>query len=102
MFPAGFESEYKNDISVSMEEVLPGMNFAMHPYILPITAKTYTDGRVVIGLGLNSSNVSFWKDARNRTLVDRTSVNEIAKIFWGDSQKKSMVSGKDQDLPSGF
>lgn len=38
------ESLYKENIEVDMSEFLPGMKFEMHPYIIPITAKTYTDG----------------------------------------------------------
>ena len=91
-------SSYTENIEVDMSELLPGMKFQMHPYILPITAKAYTDGRVVIGMGINSSNVSFWKSAYNGTLQEKTDVKQLSDAFWGNSAKRSAVPGKSLGL----
>ena len=100
--PEEIASEYKDNLEVNMDELLPGMKFEMHPYLIPITAKAYTDGRVVIGMGLNSSNVSFWKNAYNGTLSQKTDVKEISDAFWGNSEKRSAVTGGNMGLVIDF
>ena len=95
-------SEYEDSIKVGMDELLPGMKFEMHPYIIPISCKAFTDGRVVIGMGINSSNVSFWKNARNGTLSQSADVKELSDAFWGNSENRSAVKGKDMGLVVNF
>ena len=95
-------SEYKDNIEVKMDELLPGMKFEMYPYIIPISVKAFTDGRVVIGMGINSNNVSFWKDARNGTLKQKADVKELSDAFWGNSENRSAVKGKNMGLVVNF
>ncbi|MBQ4289005.1 MAG: hypothetical protein II749_03480, partial [Clostridia bacterium] len=102
VMPEGFESVYKTNVELNMDELIPGMNFQMHPYFLPITAKVFTDGRMVIGLGINSSNVSFWKDARNGTIKENTDIKELSDVFWGNSANKSAVKGRNMGLVVDF
>ena len=98
MFPESYASTYTENIQVDMSELLPGMKFQMHPYVLPITCQAYTDGRIIIGMGINSSNVNFWKNARNGTLNEKTNVKELSDAFWGKSSNKSAVKGRDLGL----
>ena len=88
LVPEEFSSGFQSDVKIDMEELLPGMNFTMHPYLIPVTVKSYTDGRFVIGLGLNSSNTSFWKDAYEGNIGPGASMSDLEKAFWGNSKKR--------------
>ncbi len=98
MFPEEIGSQYDEPIEIDMDEMLPGMKFSMDPYLIPCTAKTYTDGRFVIGLGLNSINTSFWKDAYNGKIGPGATPGDLEKAFWGDSKKKGAVTGSNLGL----
>ena len=100
--PQQIESEFKDNLQVNMDELLPGMKFEMHPYLIPITAKAYTDGRVVIGMGLNASNVSFWTNAYKGTLSQTTDKQALSDAFWGNSEKKGAVTGGNMGLVAEF
>lgn len=91
-------SVYSENIEVDMSELLPGMKFQMHPYILPIIAKAYTDGRLVIGLGINSSDVSFWKSAFNGSIMKDADKKKLSDVFWRNTDKKSAVTGGNMGL----
>ncbi|MBP1554859.1 MAG: hypothetical protein J6U30_02145, partial [Oscillospiraceae bacterium] len=95
-------SEYKDNLTVPMDELLPGMKFEMYPYIIPITCKAFTDGRVVIGMGINSSNVGFWKNARNGTLKQKTDVKELSDAFWGNTENRKAITGGNMGLVVNF
>jgi len=93
-FPEQITSQYDSAIQVKMDELLPGMNFNLPPYFLPISAKAYTDGRFVLGIGLNSSNTSFWADAAKGKIGTGATHSDLEKAFYGDSAKRSAVTGK--------
>ena len=95
-------SEYKDNLEVNMDELLPGMKFEMYPYFIPITAKAYTDGRVVMAMGINTTNVSFWKDARNGTVAKNADIKELSDAFWGNSSNRSAVTGGNMGLVVNF
>lgn len=98
MFPDNIASEYTDAITVNMDELLPGMNLFVTPYVIPITTKTFTDGRIIVGLNIDSSHVQFWKDAYNGNLGSGIDAKELKDIFYGKSENKSKVSGKNMGL----
>ncbi|MCR4633481.1 MAG: hypothetical protein K5648_05085 [Erysipelotrichaceae bacterium] len=97
-FPEKIASEYDSAITLPMDELLPGMNFNLPPYFLPISAKAYTDGRFVLGIGINSTNTSFWKDAAQGKIGTGATGSDLEKAFYGDSKKRSAVEGSDMGL----
>ena len=97
-FPEQIASEYDSAIQLNMDELLPGMRFVMEPYLIPVSAKAYTDGRFVLGIGINSSNTSFWKDAAQGKIGTGATPVDLQKSFNGDPEKKSAVSGKNLGL----
>ncbi len=102
MVVSEISSEYKDSLTVPMDELLPGMKFEMYPYIIPISCKAFTDGRVIIGMGINSSNVNFWKDARNGTLKQKTDKKELSDAFWGNKENRKAITGGDLGLVVNF
>ena len=86
-FPEQIASEYDSAIQLNMDELLPGMRFVMEPYLIPVSAKAYTDGRFVLGIGINSSNTSFWKDAAQGKVGTGATPVDLQKAFNGDPEK---------------
>ncbi len=97
-FPEQITSQYESAIQVKMDELLPGMNFNLPPYFLPISAKAYTDGRFVLGIGINSTNTSFWADAAKGKIGTGATHSDLEKAFYGDSEKRSAVTGSNMGL----
>jgi hypothetical protein len=56
--PDTLSAEFQAGLKVDMSDLLPGMQLNVLPFLIPVTIKTYTDGAVRVGLGLNAS---IWK-----------------------------------------
>ena len=97
-FPDQIASEYESAIQLNMDELLPGMRFVMEPYLIPVSAKAYTDGRFVVGIGINSYNTSFWKDAAQGKIGTGATPVDLQRAFNGDPEKKSAVAGRNMGL----
>ena len=85
-------------VNIPLNNLFPGMNFSMDPYILPAKVQVFEDGRIVLGLGYNSSNADFWENAVNGTLIESTDIKELSDVFWGDSKNKSATKNSNLDV----
>lgn len=96
--PADIGFDFGKGIFIDMSDILPGMEFNFLPFLIPVTAKAYSDGRFVAGIGLNSTDVKFWNDARNGTLVENIQNQKMEDAFYGNSENRKAVSGSNMGL----
>ena len=96
--PARISSEFGNGFMVDMSDFLPGMELDVLPFLIPITAKTYADGKIRLGIGLNSSDAQFWAKAANGEMPEQKMVNDLEKVFKGESKYLDGVKGKSMGL----
>ena len=82
----------KTGITVDMDKVAPGMSFNMSLFPIPIKYQKYSDGRSVIGLGVNATDARFWQDAAKDSLAERISTADLYSK-WKEEHKKQ-GSGK--------
>ena len=98
MFSSQISSEFGSGIKIDMSQILPGMEFDMLPFVIPVTVKTFADGRFRVGLGVNSSDVDFWKEAAEGKLPEKINNDKLVKILTEDTDKQSAVKGKNMGL----
>ncbi|MBQ9029723.1 hypothetical protein IJ114_03080 [Candidatus Saccharibacteria bacterium] len=82
----------KTGITVDMDKVAPGMSFNMSLVPLPIKYQKFSDGRSVIGIGVNATDAKFWQDAARDGLEERISTADLYSK-WKEEHKKQ-GSGK--------
>ena len=63
--PDAMGSEFGSGFKIDMDDFVPGMALNVLPFLIPVTVKTYADGAVRVGIGVNSSDAEFWKKAAN-------------------------------------
>lgn len=96
--PENISSEFGSGFMVDMSDLLPGMELDVLPFLIPITAKTYADGRLRLGLGVNSSDVEFWKKAGNGEMPEDKLVSDMKELLYGDPKKLNDIQGKSMGL----
>ena len=57
--PDTLSHEFQSGLKVDMSTLLPGMELNVLPFLIPVTVKTYSDGAVRVGIGVNASDVDF-------------------------------------------
>ena len=62
-FPDDIYSQAGSGLVIDMASKLPGCKFSFLPFVIPLNVKTYADGRIVLGIGLNASDTKFWANA---------------------------------------
>ncbi len=67
--PVDYGSAFGEGFFIDMSRFLPGMKFEFLPCLIPVTVKVYGDGRFVLGMGLNSSDLTFWEKAASGNLT---------------------------------
>ena len=82
--PIDYGSAFGEGFFIDMSRFLPGMKFEFLPCLIPVTVKVYGDGRFVLGMGLNSSDVTFWEKAATGNL----SMPDSAKMRAAFSNRK--------------
>ena len=96
--PTDYGLNFGDGFFVDLSGILPGMEFSFLPFLLPVTVKAYSDGRFVAGFGINSQDVKFWNSARNGTLINNLSNQEMEDAFYGNSDNRKAISGKNMGL----
>ena len=92
--PDNLEKEFNSAILVNMDRLLPGMVMDVISYLIPVTVKTYEDGRVRVGIGVNSSDVDFWEKAAMGELPTDRLASDMQAIFSDDPHRIDDISGK--------
>ena len=92
--PDNLQAEFSAGIKVDMSEFLPGMELNVLPFLIPVTVKTYTDGAIRVGIGVNASDVDFWMKAGNGEMPEQDLGNQLKELFYGDPHKLDDVKSK--------
>ena len=96
--PDTLSAEFQAGLKVDMSDLLPGMQLNVLPFLIPVTIKTYTDGAVRVGLGLNASDLDFWMKAGNGEMPEAELGNNLREIFKGDPHNLDDISGKNMGV----
>lgn len=59
-------SSFGDGIVIDLSGKLPGCKLSFLPFAIPVTVKKFGDGRLVLGIGCNASDVKFWNNARQK------------------------------------
>ncbi|MBR3359225.1 MAG: hypothetical protein IKG46_15535 [Solobacterium sp.] len=92
--PVDVGAEFGSGLFIDLSEFVPGMQFNLLPILIPVTAKSYPDGRYVVGFGVNSSDAKFWKNIATGNQPEDPDAEALEAAFNGDGEKKSAISGK--------
>ena len=79
--PDDIGSEFGKGFVIDLSEKFPGAALEFLPFAIPVTVKTFSDGRTRIGLGVNSSDAKFWNNARQGKMPTSYSVSELMEIW---------------------
>ena len=96
--PDTLSAEFQAGLKVDMDDLLPGMQLNVLPFLIPITVKTYTDGAVRIGIGVNASDVDFWMKAGNGEMPEAELGNQLKELFKGNPHNLDDISGKNMGV----
>ena len=89
--PEDITKEFNKGIVVDMSHLVPGMELNVLPFLIPVTSKTYADGRVRIGIGYNSSDAAFWEKAAAGDLPEAELKNNLREIFYGNPNNLNAI-----------
>lgn len=79
--PDDIGSEFGKGFVIDLSEKFPGAAMEFLPFAIPVTIKTFSDGRTRIGLGVNSSDAKFWNNARHGKMPTSYSVAELTELW---------------------
>ncbi len=96
--PDTLSAEFQSGLKVDMSDLLPGMELNVLPFLIPVTVKTYTDGAVRVGIGVNSSDVDFWLKAGNGEMPEQDLGNKMKELFYGNPHNLDDISGKNMGV----
>ncbi len=96
--PDTLSAEFQAGLKVDMDDLLPGMQLNVLPFLIPVTVKTYTDGAVRVGIGVNASDVDFWMKAGNGEMPEEDLANNLKELFNGDPHNLDDISGKNMGV----
>ena len=96
--PDTLSAEFQAGLKVDMSDLLPGMQLNVLPFLIPVTVKTYTDGAVRVGIGVNASDVDFWMKAGNGEMPEEDLANNLKELFHGNPHNLDDISGKNMGV----
>ncbi len=94
--PDTMGSEFGSGFKVDMGDFLSGMHLDVLPFAIPITVKTYADGAVRVGFGINSSDAKFWAKAANGEMPEQDLANDLKALYnkdYAQTDDKGSASG---------
>ncbi|MBQ5951434.1 MAG: hypothetical protein IJL66_04760 [Lachnospiraceae bacterium] len=82
--PDNLQAEFQSGLKLDMSHLLPGMELDVLPFLIPVTVKTYSDGAIRIGIGVNSTDVDFWMKAGSGEMPEAQLASDLEELFYGD------------------
>lgn len=95
--PASIESDFGKGLVIDLSSKLPGCKFSFLPFAIPVTAKQYADGRIVLGIGYNHSDAKFWADALTKHYPAMDNFEAIRDVVLSE-EAKAWNAGKPQNM----
>ncbi|MBQ4375648.1 MAG: hypothetical protein II783_07705 [Erysipelotrichales bacterium] len=96
--PKEVSSEFGTGLKIDLSDIFPGAALSFVPFVIPVTVKTYADGRIRMGFGVNSGDVKFWNNARKGELPSLFTLEEFKSMMDEESEKHGDWDGQNMGL----
>lgn len=90
--PDDIGAEFGSGLKLDMSHLVPGMSLNALPFMIPVTVKTYASGKIRVGLGINSTDASFWNKAAKGELPEADMFEQLEDIFHNDPHSRDGIS----------